>query len=98
MPHIIYRGDKLSILELGITQVTAITIICYLAGIALKAFGKAEKYVPAIIGALGGVLGIVAMYVIPDFMGRDILNSAAIGIVSGLAGVGLEMIVKDIKK
>ena len=41
------------------------------------------------MGAVGGLLGIVGMYVIPDFPAHDVLNAVAVGIVSGLDSTGV---------
>ena len=46
---------------LGITSVAAITVICYLLASGLKAAGLDKKWLPTICGALGGVLGPVAL-------------------------------------
>lgn len=88
----------MNILELGITQVAAITVICYLIGIGVKAVGGLDKYIPVIVGVAGGVLGVVCMYIMPDFTAKDIISAIAIGIVSGLASTGINQVVKQIKK
>ena len=44
----------------------------------------------------GGVLGIVGMYVIPDFPAHDVLNAVAVGIVSGLASTGVNQVYKQL--
>lgn len=88
----------MSIFELGITQVAAITVICYLVGTAVKAVGGMNKYIPTIVGAVGAALGVLAMYVMPEFAAGDILTAIAVGIVSGLASTGIDQAVKQIKK
>ena len=47
----------------GIASVAAITVICYLIGLIVKAtpFNN-DKYIPIACGVVGGVLGIVALY------------------------------------
>ena len=72
----------------GVT-VWAITVICYLVAEGVKASGKINEWIPIICGSLGGVLGVVAMYVVPDFPAGDILNAVAIGILSGFAATGV---------
>jgi len=69
--------------------VWAITIICYLVAEGVKATGKLNEWIPIICGTLGGILGVVAMYVIADFPANDILNAIAIGILSGFAATGV---------
>lgn len=47
-------------MELGIASVAAITAVTYLIGMAVKATGAADKWIPTICGAAGLVLGVVA--------------------------------------
>ena len=72
----------------GVT-IWAITVICYLIAEGVKATHKCDEWIPIICGTLGGVLGVVAMYVVADFPATDILNAIAIGIVSGFAATGV---------
>ena len=78
-------------------QVVAITVICYLIGMIAKASPIEDKWIPCIVGVLGGILGVVGMYMMPDFPAKDILNAIAIGIVSGLASTGAHQIGKQLK-
>ena len=78
-------------------QVVAITVICYLIGMIVKASAVDDKWIPCIVGVLGGALGVVGMYLMPDFPAHDILNAVAIGIVSGLAATGAHQIGKQLK-
>lgn len=78
-------------------QVVAITVICYLIGMIAKATPIEDKWIPCIVGVLGGVLGVVGMFLMPDFPAKDILNAIAIGIVSGLASTGAHQIGKQLK-
>lgn len=88
----------MEIFELGITQVAAITVICYLVGVTCKSLGGIDKFIPSIVGALGGILGVVAMYIMPDFMATDILSAIAVGIVSGLASTGAHQVFHQLVK
>ena len=72
----------------GVT-IWAITVICFLVAEGIKATSLDNKWLPIICGALGGILGVVAMHVVADFPANDILNAIAIGIVSGLGATGL---------
>lgn len=45
----------------GIASVACITVICYLAATAVKQTPLANKWLPSICGALGGLLGLAAM-------------------------------------
>lgn len=78
--------------------VLAIVVICYLIGMAVKVSPLNDKYIPVIVGFCGGILGVVGLYVIPDFPANDILNAIAVGITSGLASTGVNQIYKQTKK
>lgn len=84
-------------MEFDMIQVIAITVICYLIGMIAKASPIEDKWIPCIVGVIGGVLGVVGMYVMPDFPAKDILNAVAIGIVSGLAATGVNQLGKQLK-
>lgn len=73
----------------GITDVAAITVVCYLMAEAVKASTIHKKWVPIICGLLGGILGIVALNVMPSYPAEDPLTAVAVGIVSGLAATGV---------
>jgi hypothetical protein len=85
-------------MDVGIVGVASITVICYLAAQALKATKLNDKWIPVLCGASGLVLGIVGMFVMPDFPMHDILSSAAVGVVSGLAATGVNQIYKQLTK
>ena len=86
-------------MDFGIGSVTAITAICYLGGMACKATTKVkDEVIPVVCGVTGGILGVVGMYVMPDFPATDVINAAAIGIVSGLAATGVHQVVKQASK
>lgn len=84
--------------EFGIGSVAAIVVIAYLAGMAVKATGINNKWIPIICGALGGVLGVLGMLIIPDFPARDYITAVAVGIVSGLSATGINQIGKQLTK
>ncbi len=82
-----------------VSTVVAIAVITYLIGLAAKAIPNVkDNIIPIIVGISGGILGIVGMYVIPDFPANDILNAIAVGIVSGLSSTGVNQIYKQVKK
>lgn len=85
----------MDISSLGIASVAVITVICYLIGQAVKATAIENKWIPIIVGASGGVLGVVGMMVMADFPATDYLTAIAVGIVSGLAAVGVNQIGKQ---
>ena len=82
---------------LGITAVAAITIICYLAAEVIKVTSLDNKWIPVICGISGGVLGIAALFWMPDFPVQYVLSATAVGIVSGLAATGANQIFKQFR-
>ena len=85
--------------SLGMASVACITVICYLAALAIKQTPLANKWLPTICGVLGGMLGLAAMYInVPDFPATDPLTALAVGIVSGLAATGADQVAKQLKK
>ena len=82
-------------MDFGITGVAAITVICYLMGQGIKMTPLDNKWLPVICGILGGVLGLLGLYFMPDFTGTDPITSVAIGIVSGLAATGVNQVYKQ---
>jgi hypothetical protein len=77
--------------------VLAITVITYLIGEAVKAIPVVKnELIPVIVGVFGGILGVVGMYVIPEFPAQDLLNAIAVGIVSGLASTGVNQAYKQL--
>lgn len=83
-------------MDFGIASVAAITVICYLVGQVVKATGLDNKYIPAICGVVGAILGPVALYLgVPDFPATDVLTAVAVGIVSGLAATGVNQVAKQ---
>ena len=84
-------------MEIGIASVAAITVICYLVAQAIKATPLENKWLPIISGAVGGALGVVGFYVMPDFPADDIITAVSVGIVSGLAATGAHQIYKQLK-
>lgn len=87
---------------MDITQmgtVLAIVVITYLIGLVAKVIpGVKDELIPVIVGVSGGIIGVIGMYVIPDFPAQDLLNAIAVGIVSGLASTGVNQVYKQIGK
>lgn len=86
--------------NIGIASVAAITVICYLVGLIVKAVpNMADKYIPICCGVAGAVLGLVGLYLgLPDFPAADPVTALAVGIVSGLAATGVNQAVKQLGK
>ena len=87
-------------MDFGIASVAAITVICYLVGLVVKASPwNNDKYIPIACGVVGGVLGAAGLYLgLPDFPAGDPLTAGAVGIVSGLAATGINQAAKQILK
>lgn len=79
--------------------VLPIVIICYLVGIGCKASKKvSDKAIPVILGIVGGIIAVPAMYVMKSFPAEDIITAISVGIMSGLASTGVNQIYKQSKK
>ena len=69
------------------------------AATTVKQTPLANKWLPSICGARGGLPGVAAMYInVPDFPATDPLTAMAVGIVSGLAATGADQIIKRASK
>ena len=80
----------------GIATIPSIIIICYLAAMAVKTTALDNKYIPVICGVMGGILGVLSMFLVPDYPASDYLTAIAVGIVSGLAATGVNQIFKQL--
>lgn len=85
-------------MDFGIAGVAAITVIAYLIGSAVKATSLDNRWIPSICGTVGGILGVLAMRIMPDFPATDYITAVAVGIVSGLAATGVNQIGKQLGK
>lgn len=79
--------------------VLPIVIICYLIGVGCKLWKKInDRLIPLIVGAAGGLIGIPAMFVMPDFPANDVITAISVGIMSGFASTGINQIYKQTQK
>lgn len=85
-------------MDFGIAGVAAITVLAYLAAEVVKATAIDNKWLPIVCGAVGCVLGIAGMYVMPDYPAQDVITAAAVGVVSGLAATGVNQVFKQLKQ
>lgn len=85
-------------MDFGIASVAGITVICYLAAMAVKATEVDNKWLPVICGVIGAILGVAGMYYMPGYPATDIITAIAIGIVSGLAATGADQVYKQLTK
>lgn len=85
---------------LDILGAGAITAICYLVGMGVKATPwNNNQLIPIVCGAVGMILGLVCY-----FTGLDVLpvtnpvSAAAAGVWSGLAATGINQVAKQLTK
>lgn len=85
---------------LGVAGVAAISIICYLIGVGLKAWDAFDdRKIPVIMGIAGAVLGTVAYFCAPNIIpANDIITALAIGIVSGFGATGINQVYKQLNQ
>lgn len=86
-------------MDFGIATVAVITALVYVVGLIWKTTPLDNKWIPALCGVSGIILGIVAFLIgVPDFPAKDVLTAAAVGAVSGLAATGVNQIFKQFSK
>lgn len=80
-----------------VQTVIGITVICYLIGMGCKLNKKIhDEWIPVIVGSLGGLLGLIGMYTMPNYPAHDWIDAIALGIISGLAATGTNQIKKQL--
>ena len=52
----------------------------------------------AVAAQIAALLGVAAMYTVPEFPAGDIFTAIAVGIVSGLSATGADQLAKQMKK
>ena len=83
-------------MDFGIVGVAGISVICWLIGQIVKATGIDNKWIPCIVGIVGGMLGVAGLYIIPDYPAQELITAIAVGIVSGMAATGADQIDKQL--
>ncbi len=84
---------------LGIVGVAAITVICYLVGLIVKATPAPNQIIPIVCGVVGLALGLVCYFTGLDVIpATDPVTAAAVGVVSGLAATGIDQAAKQLTK
>lgn len=82
----------------GVASVAAITVICYLVGLVVKATPwNNDKYIPIACGVAGAAIGALWFFMgWADYPAADPVTAVAVGIVSGLAATGINQVFKQI--
>lgn len=84
---------------LGIVGVAAITVICYLVGLIVKATPAPNQLIPIVCGVVGLTLGLVCYFTGLEVLpAADPVTAAAVGVVSGLAATGINQAAKQLTK
>lgn len=83
---------------LGIVAIPVITVIVFLIAEAVKATALDNKWIPVVCGGTGGILGVIAYYIMADFPATDILTAIAVGVVSGFSATGIHQVYKQLSK
>lgn len=78
--------------------VAGIVVICFLVGLAVKASPLDDRFIPIIVGVVGGALGVAGLYTMPSFPVDNVIDAVAVGIASGLAATGVHQIGKQLSK
>lgn len=83
---------------LGLGAVASITVVAYLAGLAVKASPwNNDHTIPVVCGFVGAVMGLISfLYHAEDFPVNDPVTAIAIGIVSGLSATGINQASKQL--
>lgn len=83
----------------GLVGVSAVTVICYLGGMMVKAARLDSRLIPIICGTVGLLLGLTCYFCGLDILpAGDPVTAAAVGIVSGLAATGADQVKKQLLK
>ena len=83
--------------NIGIASVAAITVICYLVGLCVKAVpNMADKYIPICCGVAGAALGVAGLYLGYDGALSALLYGSVLAALSALVLIlGKKMTAKD---
>ena len=85
---------------LGIVGVAAITVICYLVGLIVRATPwNNNQLIPIVCGVAGLILGLVCYFTGLEVLpAADPVTAAAVGAASGLAATGINQAAKQLTK
>ena len=87
----------MDITELGFTPVGTIVALAFCVGLIWHTSKKLDnKWIPALCGVVGLIIGIIGRNTIIGFPTADPFTAAAYGFVSGLAATGLHQLWKQL--
>ena len=78
--------------------VAGITVICLLVGFGVKISPLDDKFIPLVVGLVGGALGVVGMLTMTGFPADNYIDAIAVGIASGLAATGAHQAIKQLSE
>lgn len=87
---------------MNIVVVPIIIILCYLVAEGYKILVRKNeekyRYIPLIVGVLGGALGIICFLIDKSMLLNvsNVLEAFTIGIISGLASTGSNQVIKQL--
>ena len=87
---------------MNLTGIPIIVIFCYIVGELYKIlFRKKEevfKYIPIVLAAIGGAVGIVMFHTNPEIIASadNVWVSFGIGVSSGVSATGTNQIIKQL--
>ena len=87
---------------MSITIPTIGAIVYTIVDIVKTASGGSEKlrrFIPLIAFVLGGIIGVIAFFCVPESLGvQNAFVAAVVGAASGLSATGANQVVKQITK
>lgn len=83
---------------LGFASLPAVAIVCFLVAKIFKNFTQEEyhKHIPVLVASVGMIICVLMFMFIPGYVvAENIVEAAAIGIVSGLSATGIHQAIKQ---
>ena len=78
--------------------VTLVYMVIEVYKMIFKSKPVAMKFIPAIAGVIGGAVGVIAFFVVPEMiLGAEVITAFITGMFSGLSATGVNQIFKQLK-
>jgi len=82
----------------GLITIAPIVGICYILGTGIKQTNLVDaKWIPLILGILGGFLGIACFCSMSDFPATSLIEAIAYGMFSGWTSTGINQVYKQLQ-